>query len=893
MVIEVTSPTIIEPPSELTVRPGGGVLFAADDGVNGRELWVSDGTAGGTTLFTNIAAGPTASNPQNLRVLGSTVYFAADDGVNGSELWKSDGTAPGTVMVANLNAGAASSTPGPVGAGNGGVLYFSADDGTNGRELWRTDGTNAGTTFVANVRAGAASSDPSEFVDFNGATYFVGNRSSANPQHPPGAVLGALYRTDGTGAGTMLGGFIDGDLHLLVSDAAALKVQGGSLYFRAQSFDGGWQVCRWDGNTGTGPLAPAVVELLNFMSAPNPVAFTAFGFVTAENADVVRYSYDAVPVRTVLNVPGAAATNPFHSIWANSSWLFFNGNTPGAGVELMAAPVSAVGMALVQDINTTTNYDNTPSGEISRITVFNASALVTTAGTLRPTELWISDGTDIGTTLLATYPAGDRLTAPFAFSPLALTFHQVPLTGTQTLLVTNGSTTTELSTFLTGQYEPYCAALDGRTYFNGNTLTEGEEMWRTDGTLPGTVRVTDLAPGADFSRINAVKTAGPWVYFTASTLSADSLQRVNSAGTVDTVVLPPGQLPRLLGAVGTRMILARNTGQIFSVGAGAGDVVELNVGNPLVVPAFGNAAVRAGRLYFPANDFGALGQELWSTDGTVAGTSVVKDIIPGATGSSASLLAEGSDRINFAAFDGVDFGLWRSDGTIAGTTKVTGTTPFELASRNTSAWFTSSDPVNGFELWKSDGTGAGTSVLDIEPGAESSFPSLLTPVSTWRGPVLFFAAATTGHALELWSFPATTGNAYSMWSDMNGGVGAPDGDLDGDGIPNLLEWALGLTPGASDPAPVEIGVVGVLPSATFKTLTPIPPGLTYIIEKSLDLITWVPVVRIDSGGAVIIPPAGVTLSGPIPGPKPGTQCFSASLPAGALGFLRVRVTFEF
>ncbi|MEI6427282.1 MAG: hypothetical protein WCO45_02675, partial [Pseudanabaena sp. ELA607] len=67
-------------------------------------VWV-DGTqvaveqAGGVLLRTNVF-GDKASNPANLTVIGTTMYFTADDGVNGVELWKTDGTASGTALVA-------------------------------------------------------------------------------------------------------------------------------------------------------------------------------------------------------------------------------------------------------------------------------------------------------------------------------------------------------------------------------------------------------------------------------------------------------------------------------------------------------------------------------------------------------------------------------------------------------------------------------------------------------------------------------------------------------------------------------------------------------------------------------------------------------------------------
>ncbi|BBH39037.1 hypothetical protein myaer102_15570 [Microcystis viridis NIES-102] len=48
---------------------------------------------------------PGSSNPYDLTAVGNTLFFAASDGVNGRELWKSDGTAAGTVLVKDINPG--------------------------------------------------------------------------------------------------------------------------------------------------------------------------------------------------------------------------------------------------------------------------------------------------------------------------------------------------------------------------------------------------------------------------------------------------------------------------------------------------------------------------------------------------------------------------------------------------------------------------------------------------------------------------------------------------------------------------------------------------------------------------------------------------------------------
>jgi ELWxxDGT repeat protein len=80
--------------------------------------------------------------------VGGTVFFTAGDGVNGIELWKTDGTAAGTKMVKDINPGDASSLPANL-TNEYGMLFFTSS-GSYGNntgydtELWKSDGIKCG-----------------------------------------------------------------------------------------------------------------------------------------------------------------------------------------------------------------------------------------------------------------------------------------------------------------------------------------------------------------------------------------------------------------------------------------------------------------------------------------------------------------------------------------------------------------------------------------------------------------------------------------------------------------------------------------------------------------------------------------------------------------------------
>ena len=160
----------------------GAVFFTANDGINGIELWKSDGTQAGTTLVKDIKDGKGSSLPSDLTIFNGSLYFKADDGTRGSELWKSDGTVTGTLMVKDIVPGAESTNIEHLIKYNN-MLFFST---TNG-EIWKSDGTEHGTELVSNIDTGI-----SGFTEAGGLLYFITIEQFAR-----------VFRTDGSASGTL------------------------------------------------------------------------------------------------------------------------------------------------------------------------------------------------------------------------------------------------------------------------------------------------------------------------------------------------------------------------------------------------------------------------------------------------------------------------------------------------------------------------------------------------------------------------------------------------------------------------------------------------------------------------------------------------------------------
>jgi len=208
--------------------------------------------------------------------------------------------------------------------------------------------------------------------------------------------------------------------------------------------------------------------------------------------------------------------------------------------------------------------------------------------------------------------------------------------------------------------------------------------------------------------------------------------------------------------------------------AGSGIVKDINPGPDngaqvgFVINSLG--AVLGNNLYFAAAT-NTEGVELWKTDGTAAGTQLVKDIFtdnsfPPPFGSNPMSFATFNNKVYFSAYD-FTYGreLWVTDGTAAGTQLVKDlapgdSNPLELIVYNNSLYFSALDQDYSRELWKSDGTAAGTvKFSNIGAGTANANCSELTIM----GPYLYMVADASDTGVELYR---TNGSSVSLTAEM-------------------------------------------------------------------------------------------------------------------------------
>lgn len=760
------------------------ILYAYDDGVNGTELWRSDGTAPGTFLVKDICAGSCGSDPRDFVEISGVIYFAAASDSTAYEVWKTDGTTAGTSLVftaAALNAawgGTNSADEQLVMTGTdsvtgnfqylykfGSKLVLATSNLLNSptESLIVTDGTVGGTVRILNISTSSAKF----MVLTNGANLYI---HSTELWVSNGTAAGTTRVTSGIG----FGGFLPSPLVPFGSDVYAIFGTATPYLTRTDGTVGGtsrYTTTRadWYNSAQIKPIGGKIYFTYTIGASPNTLLHVA------PTTGTTSTQLLSLPLGTKISIVGAAGNNAV--IWTSDGStgahsIYVSDGTPGGTVKVLDFPV--LGAMHFR------NYSDVFS--------FNNNLLFAVDG-----EYWVSDGTAAGTTLASVF-----------FSPLGLT-NIYPV-----------------------------KVRSGHLYFWADHATYGRELWKTDLTGINTTLVWDSNPGAANSEMNFIGEVMNSFWFSkagtaATTTEVYKLDLTSGISTSVSVLFPyrsgfyysnylftatfgisvgssgyfvatqsggpdkntvfklnPATFTlQILGDLGFAPVNAKQSGsfifysntycssgcpyansKIGIVNTQTNTLTTMNV----AMQTYNWQMAKTGTKHIFKGFAPATGLEPWVTDGTVGGTSILLDITAG-SGSTNFVLGE----VGSLALIGTATALYATNGSVGATTAInpaaftSGPTVFTKFGNKTV--FAATTAAAGRELWITDGTLAGTSMIkDIGPTTASGIS--VSDVVYEVGSIFMFFADDGTNGTELWISDGTSAGTQMVKDIYSGATGS-------------------------------------------------------------------------------------------------------------------------
>jgi ELWxxDGT repeat protein len=661
-----------------------GILYFAANTSPWNHLWKSDGTESGTVGVKSFLS---YRNPLELTNFNEVLYLrASHDSSVGDELFTSDGTDIGTVLVKDINTTGDASPQNLTVVGN--LLYFSASDGINGEELWKSDGTESGTVMVKDINSGPGDAWIDQLTGVGSELYFIAENGVKGSE---------LWVSNGSESGTSLvKDIVTGSEG---SSLIELTDLGGNLVFSSDHQKHQGELWLSDG--------------------------------TAAGTDVVKslylYSEDSF----------------FDEQAAAGGMLFFTTNDGVHGEELWKSDSTESGTQLVKDINPDDNWHIRDIESVNSFVFFSADDGV------HGTELWKSDGTTAGTKMVKDIWPGSGTSFPYHLTNVEGTLFFTALRDDNVYGLWKSDGTEAGTVFIAEiDYE-----MEERTVFKGELYFRASgRFWKSDGTEGGTYMVKEITP-------YCLTGAGDYLYFASIYFGAGSEELWKSDGT----------------EAGTSLVK---------------DIVPGNLGGLPYPNEWCELEAVGDHLFFVAGYFGldSHGGEVWKTDGTESGTVLVKDINPGSGDACSPGLGCNLTDVNGTLFfvpfkEELGRELWKSDGSASGTTLVKDINPgtsdglcdrissqrcSELINVNGTLHFDANEGLHGYELWLSDGTAPGTEMVqDIAPGMYPSGPNDFV----LSGSYLYFTADDSVHGDELWALPTGAQTRVDIIGDPQGYTG--------------------------------------------------------------------------------------------------------------------------
>ena len=427
----------------------------------------------------------------------------------------------------------------------------------------------------------------------------------------------------------------------------------------------------------------------------------------------------------------ARATRNHSPVESGSDTLFFAASAPSTGRELWKTDGTREGTVQVADIVPG------PASSLGPRWLPGLSALVdgilyfTAEEPATGTELWKTDGTEVGTVLVADTSPGSEGS------------HLVHLTNVQ-------------GTLFFGRCDHQVSP-------------RSCELWTSDGTSSGTNLVADIAlPFWDLEDANGR------LFLAACEDGGDCELWISDGtpdGTVKVMVFNPNGdrdyddwNPPILASLGDDVLFAAvdDTGQGLwkSDGTLEGTARIVNISG--IAPNGSNAFDFTrfnNRVLFRADDPRTQDDDhaLWASDGTLAGTTQVG---PEAGRLEPWAFTRGGSRVFFLSFSGA-FRIWETDGTEEGTVRVTDIPsnlrrPFSRMSQTGGQPFFAAHDQRGTELWTVRSEGEACEGPIFRPTTTSTTPSSSTTVSSTSTSTAVSASPSTSSTSVSTSMTSTT-----------------------------------------------------------------------------------------------------------------------------------------
>ncbi len=422
---------------------------------------------------------------------------------------------------------------------------------------------------------------------------------------------------------------------------------------------------------------------------------------------------------------------------------FFYGSDVQHGAALWKSDGTSAGTVMLKDLDIDIDPNYLSMARIGNTLYFAAAANSTQLG------LWKTDGTTAGTSLVATLGAQSTVFAPKSMTPVGSTLY---FDSNSDLWQSNGS---NAGTFVASTEDPLRMLSVGNKLYFTVSSGGGQVMYEKANSTAAPEVVFEA--DSIYTKLSNLTDVGGALFFTTYRIvDQRTLLMSRSLGVNATVtVLGP--------SINMSIELEYVSGTLFLKIDNA--LKKLETGGLLTTIKNDFSMLQdltnvSGKLFFEANTPDT-GTELWRSDGTAAGTKLVRDINLGTSSSALTHLTNVNGNLYFVNTLQGESSLWKTNGTSIGTTQLkvfdnaVGDVPFvNIAGL---LYFTADADQMPAVLWKSDGTSAGTTqVKQIQ--TLSSLASQLTVV----GDKLFFTAAESDFATELWVSNGTPNGLFKL-----------------------------------------------------------------------------------------------------------------------------------